>query len=472
MVHPTTGETISSNRKIMHDPATSKVWQMVFGKDLGGMVQGNNKTGQKGTNSIFVVTHDEIKRIPPDHMVTYACVVVDFHPQKTDPHQIRITTGGNLINYPGELSTWTADLTTSKLMWNSVLSTKDAKYMCLDIKNFYLTALLDRFEYMKMPITLFPNWIVKQYNLLEHVKNGYINLEMQRAVWGLPQAGILANKLLQKQLLPHGYYEFNNTPSLWKHKTRPITFTLIVDDFGVKYVGKENVDHLIWCIKQKYKLVKDWTSNLYCGIKLNWDYDTRTLVISMPGYIQKVLQKYKHHMPTKPQHSPYATAPKQYGAKAQSPLPVDISPKLSPDEIKEIQCILGSILYYARAVNITVLTALSSIVIEQSKGTTSTMAKARPLLDYLATYPDATICFRASDMIMNVHFDASYLSEADACGRACGHFFIGWSPKDRDPIKLNGAFFTLCAVLWFVITSATEAELGALFLNCKERMIF
>jgi hypothetical protein len=241
-------------------------------------------------------------------------------------------------------------------------------------------------------------------------------------------------------LLPHGYYECNNTPSLWKQKTQPIAFTLVVDDFGVKYIGKEHVDHLIWCIKQKYKLVKDWTGDLYCGIKFNWDHDASTLDISMPGYIQKVLQKYKHRMPTKPQHCPYASAPKQYGVKAQSPLPVNILPKLSPDEIKEIQCVISSILYYACTINITVLMALSSIAIEQSKGTTSTMAKAKQLLDYLATYPDATIQFRASDMIMNVHSDASYLSEADACSRACGPFFMGWSPKDGDPIKLNGAF--------------------------------
>jgi hypothetical protein len=120
------------------------------------MAQGDNKMGQKGTNSIFVVTHDEIRTIPKNQTVTYARVVVDFCPQKADPHPIRITAGGNLINCPGELLTWTADLTTSKIMWNSVLSTAGAKYMCLDIKNFYLTAPLDRFTYMKMLINLFP----------------------------------------------------------------------------------------------------------------------------------------------------------------------------------------------------------------------------------------------------------------------------------------------------------------------------
>ena len=162
------------------------------------MAQGDKKTGQKGTNSIFFMTHDEIILIPWTQTIMYARVVVDFHPQKADPHRIRITAGGNLINYPGELSTRTANLTTSKMMWNSVLSTEGAKYMCLDIKNFYLSAPLDRYEYMKMPLTLFPKWIIEQYNLQMHALDEFVYLEMGQAVWGLPQAGILANKLLHQ----------------------------------------------------------------------------------------------------------------------------------------------------------------------------------------------------------------------------------------------------------------------------------
>jgi hypothetical protein len=204
---------------------------------------------------------------------------------------------------------WTADLTTLKLMWNSILGTAGAKYMCLDIKNFYLTAPLDQFECMKMPIDLFPEWIVKQYELMKHVLNGFIYLKMRCAVWGLPQAGILANKLLRRRLLPHNYYECNNTPGLWKHETRPISFTLVVDNFGVKYVGKERVDHLIRCIKQQYELTKDWTGDLYCGIKLKWDYEAQTVNLSMIGYIKQLLLKYKHCMQNKPQHCPYAPAP-------------------------------------------------------------------------------------------------------------------------------------------------------------------
>jgi hypothetical protein len=96
----------------------------------------------------------------------------------------------------------------------------------------------------------------------------------------------------------------------------------------VKYVGKEHVDHLLACIKEKYELTEDWTGDLYCGIKLALDYDARTLNILMPGYICKMLLKYKHRMPPCPQNCPYAPAPKHYGAAAQAPLPVNISPEL------------------------------------------------------------------------------------------------------------------------------------------------
>jgi hypothetical protein len=93
------------------------------------------------------------------------------------------------------------------------------------------------------------------------------------------------------------------------------------------------------------------------------------------------------------------------------------------------------------------------------------MAKTKQLLDYLATHPNATVHFHASDMILNIHSDASYLSEANAHSRACGHFFMGWRTDPTKPIKLNGTFFTLCAILRFIVASAAEAKLSALFLN-------
>jgi hypothetical protein len=60
MVYPVVDETIFSYKKLLHDPATAETWQTAFGKDFGGMAQGDNKTGQKGTNAIFVMTHNKI----------------------------------------------------------------------------------------------------------------------------------------------------------------------------------------------------------------------------------------------------------------------------------------------------------------------------------------------------------------------------------------------------------------------------
>ena len=107
-------------------------------------------------------------------------------------------------------------------------------------------------------------------------------MELRWAVWGLPQAGILANKRLKQKLAPFGYHECKNTLGLWYHDTRKITFTLVVDNFGIKYIDKSDVEHLITSLKANYALTVDWTGNLYCGISLDWDYLNQWGNISMP----------------------------------------------------------------------------------------------------------------------------------------------------------------------------------------------
>jgi hypothetical protein len=100
------------------------------------------------------------------------------------------------------------------------------------------------------------------------------------------------------------------------------------------------------------------------------------------------------------------------------------------------------------------------------------MIWCRQLLDYLLGHSDAKIRFYPSDMILNIHLDASYLSEYKACSQACGHFFMGWMPTDGAPIRLNGAFLDSTTILKFVIPSAAKAELGALYHNCQTGIIF
>ncbi len=141
---------------------------------------------------MFVMTHDEIAHVlHVGKVFIHANPVVNHRPQKEDPNRIQITAGGNMINYKEELSVRTADINTVKLHWNSVISTDKALYMCLDIGNFYLMAALEYFEYMRIPLALFPIWIIEQYDLKKPVLNGFVHLEMRRAIGGLPQAEYL-----------------------------------------------------------------------------------------------------------------------------------------------------------------------------------------------------------------------------------------------------------------------------------------
>jgi hypothetical protein len=128
-------------------------------------------------------------------------------------------------------------------------------------------------------------------------------------------------------------------------------------------------------------------------------------------------------------------------AKQNSLSPATNSKLLDGRSKKRIQKIVGSILYYANAIKMTVLMALSTIAMSQAHPTKNTMTRCIRLLDYLATNADAKIRFYASDLIMSIHSDALYLSESKARSRACGHFFMGWKPVDNQHIKLNGAFY-------------------------------
>jgi hypothetical protein len=124
-------------------------------KELHPLAQG--KAGiTTTTNTIFILAHKDICCIPTNQAVTYACIVIDHCPQKEDPNRIRITIGGNLITYPFEVITHTTDMVSSKLLWNSTISTRGARLARADIKNMYLEMPLDRYEYMKMPLSLFP----------------------------------------------------------------------------------------------------------------------------------------------------------------------------------------------------------------------------------------------------------------------------------------------------------------------------
>jgi hypothetical protein len=111
---------------------------------------------------------------------------------------------------------------------------------------------------MKMPLSLFPQDIIDHYGINNKVLNGYVYMEICKGMYGLPQANILANKLLKKRLATHGYYKQPHTPGLFKHKSHPVWFNLAVDDFGIKYIGEINLQHLYDALPmESYDIVED-----------------------------------------------------------------------------------------------------------------------------------------------------------------------------------------------------------------------
>ena len=132
---------------------------------------------------------------------TYARIVCVYQGGKKDKYRTRITMGGNLVNFPGDCGTPTADLLTVKLLLNSIISTPNAKSMTLDIKDFYLMTPMKRYEYFRMKLNLFPQDIIDKYNVKNKVNhNGNVHCEVRRGMYGLPQAGIIAQEILEERL--------------------------------------------------------------------------------------------------------------------------------------------------------------------------------------------------------------------------------------------------------------------------------
>jgi hypothetical protein len=317
---------------------------------------------------------------------------------------------------------------------------------------------------MKMVLSRFPEEIVQKYNLNALAVDGWVYIEVRKGMYGLKQAGLLANQLLQTRLAPFGYYPARHTPGLWLKRTRPISFTLVADDVAVNYVGKQHAEHLRDALLCTYKLTTDWTATVYSGMTLKWEYKSRTCDISMPGYVSNVLSKFQHDAPKHPQHTPSRYITPIYGAKTQYAT-TDETPPLTATQCLTIQKVTGSVLYYARAVDPTVLVPLNDIATEQTKVSEKMQAATNQLLDYLATHPDTTIRYHASDMILHIHSDASYLSVSHARSRLGGLSFLGNKPAEHD--KLNGSIVNVAAVIKNVVASAAESEVGACFHNAQ-----
>ena len=144
--------------------------------------------------------------------------------------------------------------------------------MTVDVKNFYLNTPMRKYEHLQMHMSDIPDDVQKQYKPNDKdTTNRYVHVEIQKGMYGLLQAGWLAQDLLEKRIKQHGYYQSKLTPGLWLHK-KWIQFSLIVDDFRVKYTDRQDAEHLHNILTQHYKISMDFTGQKYIDVTLDWDY--------------------------------------------------------------------------------------------------------------------------------------------------------------------------------------------------------
>jgi hypothetical protein len=272
---------------------------------------GPNSDMPTGTNTLFFIHRDQV---PKQKRATYIRVVCADRPEKSNTRRVRWTAGGDKIEYHGSVTTKTADITTARLLFNSVLSTPEAKLMTINLKDFYLCSDLNVYEYVRIPTFMLSPRTITLYNLEAKIHDGYIYAEVRKGMYGLPHAGKLANDRLRSFLAPAGYIPCRVTPGLWRHQHSNLMFSLVVDDFGIRYTKRDDVEQLIAMLEREYKCTIDWEGNRYVGLTLAGDYDKGTCDLSMPGYIQRALLRFEHPDPGKAHDAPHEWNAPTHGA--------------------------------------------------------------------------------------------------------------------------------------------------------------
>ena len=385
-------------------------------------------------------------------------------------YRVRGTIGGDQVDFDGDTAAYTASMQTLKLLLNSVVSTEGGKFATADIKDYYLgTPLLDKHgnaavEYMRIALDHIPADVQEKYDLAQFAHNGAVYMKIAKSIYGLPQAGRQAQDRLVKHLKADGYLQCKNTPSLFRHNTRDIAFTLVVDDFGIKYTKEEDLEHFLATLRKLYEITEDRAlTQKYVGITIYHDRAAHTIQLSMPGYVAMALVRFNMETATGA-NSPAIYVPPEYGAKVQYDEVDDDTPADAATKTR-IQQIVGVFLFYARAVDPTMLCAINKLASKQAAPTADIATQADRILQYASRFPNASIIIRASDMQLRCHSDASYLSEAHSRSRAGGILFLG----AIDPVHgVNGAIDYLSCIINTVVASATEAEYAALFLVGRE----
>jgi hypothetical protein len=205
-----TGESYE-HAQLIRGPKASE-WLYSTANEFGRLTKGVAPHMPSGSETMSYIFHHQL---PPGPQATYARFVATERPHKAETKRVRLAVGGNLVHYPDKVSTPTANLSTVKLLPNSVISTPGARFATFNLKDFYLGTPMARKEYMRIPLASIPQFIMDQYALHDRAHTGLVLVEICKGMYGLPHASIRAFSQLKTHPTTHDNAPCTHTPGLW-----------------------------------------------------------------------------------------------------------------------------------------------------------------------------------------------------------------------------------------------------------------
>ena len=191
---------------------------------------------------------------------------------------------------------------------------------------------------MRIPLKIIPQEIINTYDLKVLVDDqGWIYMRIEKSMYGLKQARIIANQELVKNMDPFGYHPVKYTPGLWVHNSKKILLSLLVNNFCVQYCSTEDAETNLNTLGSKYLITVDMEATVYIGIKLTWHYVHKTVTLSIPSYMHKALHRFQSILRGEQEYSPHTCAPIQYGQNIQYTDPLDTAEYLLDKQTNLVQ---------------------------------------------------------------------------------------------------------------------------------------
>jgi hypothetical protein len=412
------------------------------------------------------------KNIPNGETITYYNKQLrEKLPIDLVEYRVRGTYGGNRSNYTGPVSNNTAEYPVVKILLNATLSDrihkdKNTRFATADMTDFYLGTDLDQPGYMTISADDIGDELIDLYNMREYVvttaKGRTIYFKVVKCLYGHPASGRLSFLKLKGILEEGGFYEHPMVDCLFIHKTRNIMFTLIVDDMGIKFAKKEDLEYLVSVIEPHWKLKVDLTGSRFIGMHLAWQYDRPVprVIIYNPSVVRDALARFAPDKRLRGSSTPSPYTQPVYGKRTQTG-PFDEASPAPPETIKFVQEVTGLFNHYSRVIDYTMAEAVTSIARTQAAPTTDTIKRVNHLLNYAASHPNHCIIYEASDMILAAMSDASFQSIPGSRSKAGGVFYF--ANKGDPPNTNNGLIGVFSRIISVVCGAASDAEYAALY---------